>query len=279
MKLEEDKARIKRDKAKGAITLALSSLWEEAIALNREIIDEFPRDVEAYNRLGKALSELGSYEEAKNAFRQTLAISPANSIARKNLQRLEQLSMTTATPKQSLKATPQIFIEERGKSASISLRNLPADLAHLRMAPGDAVEFRMSEHGLVVESPEGQYIGEVDHKLGSRLVKLIKGGNRYDAAVTSVQEQNLIITVKEIYQHRSQYGVVSFPNKQPMEGLYSYLEAPQLPADIDLEDEEIEIERSPIIDWDEDGEATIAAPPSDDELIASRDEIEEQSNF
>ena len=274
MKIEnEDKARIKRDKAKGAIALALSNLWEDAVALNREIVSEFPRDVEAYNRLGKALSELGLYEEAKVAFSQTLTISPANGIAKKNLQRLAQLNQNTAVPKQSLRVTPQIFIEERGKSASISLRKLPPDLAHLRMAPGDAVEFRTSEHGLTVESPEGQYI------VGSRLAKLIQGGNRYDAAVTSVQEQNLIIMVREIYQHRSQYGIVSFPNKQPQTGIYSYLEAPPLPADMELEDEEIEIERPPIIAWDEEGEPTIAAPPSDTESTETSDELEEQSNF
>ena len=280
MKLEhEDKARIKRDKAKGAIALALSNLWEEAVALNREIIGEFPRDVDAYNRLGRALSELGLYEEAKDAFKQTLEISAANSIARKNLHRLEQLGQTPAIPKQSLRVPPQIFIEERGKSASISLRKLPTNLAHLRMAPGDAVEFRISEQGLLIESPEGQYLGEVDHKLGSRLAKLIQGGNRYDAAITSVQEQNLIIIVREIYQHRSQYGVVSFPNKQPKYGIYSYLGTPPPPADMDLEDQEIEIERPPIIDWNEEGEATIAAPPSDDESTSTRYEIEEQPNF
>ena len=276
----EDKARIKRDKAREAIALALASRWEEAMALNREIISDFPRDVEAYNRLGKALSELGQYKEAKDAFGQTLEISPANGIAKKNLQRLAQLNEEAAIPKYGSKVTPQLFIEERGKTATIWLKKLPSDGGHLRMAPGDAVELRMSGDGLTVESPEGQYLGEVETRLGQRLAKLIQGGNRYAAAVTSVQEQSLVIMIKETYQHRSQHGTVSFPNKQPASGIYAYLGTPPLPADIELEEEELELERPPIIDWDEEGEATIAAPPSDDELKSPpRDDIEEQASF
>ena len=277
----EDKARIKRDKAKNAIALALASRWAEAVTLNREIVSDFPRDVEAYNRLGKALSELGRYTEAKNALRQTLEISPANSIARKNLQRLAQLNKEAAIPKQGSKVTPELFIEERGKSATISLKKLSTDGGHLRMAPGDAVELQTSGDGLAVESHEGQYLGEIEPKLGRRLANLIQGGNRYAAAVTSVQEQSLVIMIKETYQHRSQYGTLSFPNKQPANGVYSYLGTPPLPADMDMEEEEIELERPPIIDWNEEGEASIAAPPSDeDELTSSqRDHIDEQASF
>ena len=277
----EDKARIRRDKTKDAITLALASRWEEAVALNRELIGNFPRDVEAYNRLGKALSELGQYKEAKDAFRQTLEISPTNGIARKNLHRLAQLNEEAAIPKQGSKVTPELFIEERGKSATISLKKLPTNGGHLRMAPGDAVELQPSGDGLTVESPEGQYLGEIEPNLGQRLAKLIQGGNRYAAAITSVQEQNLVIMIKETYQHRSQHGTVSFPNKQPAGGIYAYLGAPPLPADMDMEEEELELERPPIIDWDDEGEATIAAPPTDDDEQTSspRDDIEEQASF
>ena len=277
----ESKARKKRDKAKEAIALALSSRWQEAVDLNREIIEEFPRDVEAHNRLGKALSELGHYRDAKAAFGRTLEISPANSIARKNLRRLDQLSEDAPVPRQGSKATLQLFIEERGKSGSISLTRLPPDGAHLHVAPGDAVQLRVTGNGLTVESPEGIYLGEVEPKQGQRLARLMEGGNRYEAAVTSVQEDSLVIMIRETYQHSSQHGVISFPYKQPMGGVYSYLGSPPLPAEIDLEEEEIELERPPIIDWDEEGEVTIAAPPSDEEepVPSSADDLEEQPGF
>ncbi len=277
----ESKARKKRDKAKEAIALALSSRWQEAVEFNREIIDEFPRDVEAHNRLGKALSELGLYREAKAAFGRTLEISPANSIARKNLRRLDQLSEDAPVPRQGAKATLQLFIEERGRSGSISLTRLPPGGAHLHVAPGDAVQLRVTGGGLTVESPEGLYLGEVELRQGQRLARLMEGGNRYEAAVTSVQEDSLVIMIRETYQHSSQQGIMSFPYKQPMGGVYSYLGSLPLPAEIDLEDEEIELDRPPIIDWDEEGEMTIAAPPSDEEepVPSSADELEEQPGF
>ena len=277
----ESKARKKRDKAKEAIALALSSRWQEAVEFNREIIDEFPRDVEAHNRLGKALSELGLYREAKAAFGRTLEISPANSIARKNLRRLDQLSEDAPVPRQGAKATLQLFIEERGRSGSISLTRLPPDGAHLHVAPGDAVQLRVTGGGLTVESPEGLYLGEVELRQGQRLARLMEGGNRYEAAVTSVQEDSLVIMIRETYQHSSQQGIMSFPYKQPMGGVYSYLGSLPLPAEIDLEDEEIELDRPPIIDWDEEGEMTIAAPPSDEEepVPSSTDDLEEQPGF
>ncbi|MDE2942130.1 MAG: hypothetical protein OYI31_06275 [Chloroflexota bacterium] len=277
----DSKAKKRRDKAKEAIALALASRWQEAVELNREIIEEFPRDVEAHNRLGKALSELGLYKEAKAAFGRTLEISPANSIARKNLRRLDQLSEDAPAPRQGSKATLQLFIEERGKSGSISLTRLPPDGAHLHVAPGDAVQLRLTGGGLTVESPEGLYLGEVEPKQGQRLARLMEGGNRYEAAVTSVQEDSLVIMIRETYQHSSQQGIVSFPYKQPMGGVYSYLGSPPLPAEIDLEDEEIELDRPPIIDWDEEGEVTIAAPPSDEEetVPSSADDLEEQPGY
>ena len=50
-----------------------------------------------------------------------------------------------------------------------------------------------------------------------------------------------------------------------------------MPIDLDLEEEE-ENDRPPIIDWDDEGEANIAALPSDDEEVVSfvKDNIEEE---
>ena len=281
----EDKTRPRRDKAREAIALALESRWEEALALNREIVAESPKDVEALNRLGKALSELGLYKQAEDAFRQTLEISPANMIARKNIRRLSHLTDMDAQPKLGSKVPPQLFIEERGRTATVSLRNLPPGTAHLPMAPGDAVELKPDGGRMAVQNIQGEYLGEIEPKLGLRIAKLMQGGNRYTAAVTAVDEHSLVIMIKETYQHPSQFGTVSFPAKQPVDGVYAYPGAPPMPMELDLEEEE-EQDRSPIIDWDEEGEANIAALPSDEEEAVSYvdakediEEVEEEVNF
>ncbi len=62
---------------KEAIALATQGRWQEAMEINNEIIQACPEDVNAYNRLGKALIELGRYEEARDAFGRALEIAPS----------------------------------------------------------------------------------------------------------------------------------------------------------------------------------------------------------
>ncbi len=72
----EEAARLKRQGAEQAIQLALESKWEEAVALNRAILDAQPNDVDTWNRLGKALLELGRYREAHEAYGKSLEPRP-----------------------------------------------------------------------------------------------------------------------------------------------------------------------------------------------------------
>ncbi|HIC69884.1 MAG TPA: tetratricopeptide repeat protein, partial [Candidatus Latescibacteria bacterium] len=113
----EEQQKIKRDLAKHAVALAMKSRWDEAVAVNRSILTDYPDDLEACNRLGKALSELGHNRDAKDAFQQALAISPINVIAKKNLDRLKRLADETPRSGPRSNATPQVFIEESGKAA------------------------------------------------------------------------------------------------------------------------------------------------------------------
>lgn len=83
----------------------------------------------------------------------------------------------------------------------------------LKLSPGQNVELSLEGSKLVVSSPAGEYVGKLEPRLSSRLSKLIEGGNRYEAAVAGVGEQELNITIREVYKHPSQAGVVSFPSK------------------------------------------------------------------
>ena len=207
----EDQEKTRKERVKKAIALAMQSRWEEAEAVNRSILSIFPQDLEAYNRLGKALSELGRNREAKAAFQRALEISPHNSIARKNLDRLLRLGDEAAPTGTRSKAAPQRFIEESGKAGLTSLINLASPGVLLKLAPGHPVQIKIDRGGLMVTDPSGGYVGQVDPKTASRLTKLIKGGNQYDATATSVGEQELTIIIREAYQDPSQAGIVSFP--------------------------------------------------------------------
>src|SRR4030043_1367372 len=87
----EDKARLRRKASQEAIALAMQSRWQEAITVNQSIIDLFPTDIDAYNRLGRAYTELGEFAKAKEAYSKALELDPSNTIASKNLSRLSLL--------------------------------------------------------------------------------------------------------------------------------------------------------------------------------------------
>ena len=209
----QEQEKVRKDRAKKAVALAMHSRWAKAAAMNEAILEDFPRDLEAYNRLGKALSELGRNREAKEAFQRALEISPNNGIAKKNLDRLARLGDDVPRGSLGSSATPDLFIEERGKAGVTSLVNLASSEVLSKLAPGHPVKLEPAQKGLLLADQSGKQVGQVEPKLASRLVRLIKGGNEYSATVTSVGAEELTIIIREERKHPSQAGIVSFPLK------------------------------------------------------------------
>ena len=81
---EERQIRLRRQQGKQAIALAMQGQWQEAIAANKKIIENFPHDVEAYNRLGRAYMELGNYAQAREAYGRAVELDRYNAIANRN---------------------------------------------------------------------------------------------------------------------------------------------------------------------------------------------------
>ena len=71
----------KNDRNKKAVKLAMQSSWKDAAEINEIFIEDCCWDMEAFNRLGKALMELGKNTKAAEAFRCALVISPNSAIA------------------------------------------------------------------------------------------------------------------------------------------------------------------------------------------------------
>jgi tetratricopeptide (TPR) repeat protein len=218
---EEEKARLRQRLSKEAIYLALQGRWEEAEAVNRDIIEKFPTDVEAYNRVGRALTELGDFDRAKEAYFKTLELDPENAIAKKNVARLTSLSESMATlssdPQkastgraQARKVALDLFITEMGKAGVVNLHNVASGKVLAKMGFGDQVHLEARGQQLTVVSQSGEYLGEVEPRQGLRLIKLMLGGNRYDAAILNVEEGKVQVIIKEVYQHPSQVGHPSF---------------------------------------------------------------------
>jgi len=216
-----DRADLERH-AKKAVGLALQGQWREAVAANKSILERFPDDVETCNRLGRALTEIGEYSEARKTYERTLELDGFNSIAKKNLNRLSLMGKRAAkasarksgTRKADVrKVVADIFVEETGRAKVVKLVSLAAREVVAKMAPGEEVAPYVEGQRLLVKNKEGDCLGEVEPKYGARLAKLAKAGNRYIAAVHSLSDKEMKVIVREIYQHPSQAGRPSFPLK------------------------------------------------------------------
>jgi tetratricopeptide (TPR) repeat protein len=218
---KEEKARLRQRLTKEAIDLALQGRWEEAESINRDIIEKFPTDVEAFNRVGRALTELGDFDRAKEAYFKALELAPENTIAKKNIARLTSLSESMATlssePQkastrrtQARKVALDLFITEMGKAGVVNLHNVASEKVLAKIAFGDQVHLEARGQRLIVVSQSGEYLGDVEPKQGLRLIKLMLGGNRYEAAILNVEDNKVQVIIKEVYQHPSQVGHPSF---------------------------------------------------------------------
>jgi hypothetical protein len=215
-----------RQQTELAIRLAREGRWEEAALVNRAIVEAFPEEVEAYNRLGKALLELGRYGEARQAYARALELDPQNAIARRNLSRIHLLEAEGARAGPGLargrKLPPEMFIEEMGKTCITTLMR-PNREAAARLSAGDEVFLRPQGGSLLVLGPEGEGLGEVEPRLAQRLVRLMQGGNRYVAAMSSLSEAGDVrIFIREVFQHPSQAGRPSFPPQRSLEPFRPY---------------------------------------------------------
>jgi tetratricopeptide (TPR) repeat protein len=82
------KEELRKQWAAKAVEMALMSRWDDAVQANLQILEVFPDDIQARNRLGKAYYELGRPEDALAAYEQSLQKQPTNNIARKKLAEL-----------------------------------------------------------------------------------------------------------------------------------------------------------------------------------------------
>jgi tetratricopeptide (TPR) repeat protein len=214
----------RRDKSKVAVNLAIERKWDEAVAVNKEILEESPDNIEALNRLGKAHSELGRYTDAREAFQKVLRLMPSNTIAKKNLDRIALLRDADAGPKPVAAVAPaHFFIEETGKTGSTTLTEAAPPATVAKLTAGEIVILEAQDHGLVVKNYAGEYLGTVEPKLGLRLLRLIQGGNRYEAAIASVQDQAIRVLIRETYQHPGQQGKLSFPPSKGGDNFRGYV--------------------------------------------------------
>ena len=229
--------------AQKAIKLAIQGKWDEAVRINKELISLNPNDPEAHNRLGKALEETGRYKTARNAFHKALELSPHNNIAARNLSRLNQLVASNQPPKRSKQLSPSAFIGEQGKTITTSLYPIKQTKTDQRLVPGDLLQIHLRGSSLVIRDSNEQIVGTIDPTITSQLIKLISGGNKYQASVTSLEDERIVIMIQETYQHPTQIDITSFPVHKSS----NLAKGSQIPVGIDFDDlDDALVDRDPL---------------------------------
>lgn len=219
--MTDTKPKSRRQLVEEARNSALEGNWLEAIDLNQGIIDRFPRDADAYNRLGRALLAVKRFSSSYDAYSGALKIDPANMIARRNLQRLELLrrkhgsddhvlteeELPTSVPKTN------VFIEEVGKTWVDELVN-PAPHEELAdVSSGEQLQLVIEGERLIVYRDSGERLGEVEAKTAERLMELIAGGNRYEVYALGRSSSSLRIILREVFRDPRLATRVSFPRQ------------------------------------------------------------------
>ncbi len=249
----DETTRQRRQLIDAAIGHATRNEWQLAADVNRQLL-ELGADTDAYNRLGKALAELGEHAEALEAYEAALERDRTNRIAQRNVERLKVLvenqAAAAAEDDRPDKAPANLFIEELGKTGHARIINIASPRVLAPLSAGDAVEQPLDGEQLVASVGERQ-IGQVEPRVALRLVKLIESGNRYEAAITAIHDDEVRIIIREVYADPRNFGKVSFPGQATRASdVRPYLKGSALRYDDDDEVDELEEESEEVEELD-----------------------------
>lgn len=259
----EDRTKLRRVWVDHAIQLAMQNRWTEAIAINRNILELFPKDVDALNRLGRALRELGQYREARDAYQDAVNADPNNSIAQKNLATLASVDVDNAGGDRGGKVDPALFVAEVGKSGTANLIRATDKVALAKMAVGDQVYLHAEGRALYVRNSGGDLLGQVEPRTAQRLIDLIRGGNKYAAALISLDEAGPRVIIRETLQHPSQVGKVSFPTRGESSATFRGYTKESLVKYSDFDEDDDDGDSDHELTPDGEGDAEEAVEPSE----------------
>lgn len=187
-----------------AIEAALNNRWEEALKINKKIIKLDPQNIDALNRLAKAHMELGKNNLAKKYYSQVLEVDPYNPIAQKNLKIIKSFKARGKDFVSCSKArlSPSLFLQEPGKTKVVNLLKVaePQKLSHAFC--GMEVMMAITNRKITIIDSSGNYLGVLPDDVNHRLIRLFKGGNKYELFIKSVKVNSLSVIIKETFRSK-----------------------------------------------------------------------------
>lgn len=187
-----------------AIDAALESRWEDAVKLNKKIIKLDPENVDALNRQAKAYMELGKFNLSKKYYNQVLKFDPYNPIALKNLKIIKPFK-SNGHPHISnghYKLSPTLFLQEPGKTKIVNLLNVAEPQKLSQTFCGMRVETIIKNRRIIIVDSEGGYLGVLPDDICHHLIRLLRGGNKYELIIKSIKINSLAVLIKETFRSK-----------------------------------------------------------------------------
>ena len=193
-----------------AIKAALNQEWSQAVDLNLHILQLKSNDIPTLNRLAKAYEKTGEPEKAKKAYQKVLKLDRFNSIAGNNITRI-QTTKIIEHPEGNGDGKPFSFIEEPGTTRSTYLTKLAPRQVIDSLDISGRVILKPYRRSVGVFTQENVCIGSLPDDLSQYLLKLIKMGNKYEAAIKTITKSQIEVFIREIHKSKRLKGLPSFP--------------------------------------------------------------------
>lgn len=283
----DSRSKAKREMADTARNLALDGRWRDAVDANLALIEKAPRDVDAYNRLGKAYFELRRYRSAYEAYQMAFQTDPANIISRRNLERLEPLRDTEESEEITGSRPPArfgIFVEEAGKTYVDEVIEPAPSAVLMTLSSGEHLDMKIQDGHVCLLDDTGQYIGMLEPRISRRLIQLMEIGNEYAVYVTANAGDSVRVIIREMVRGEEMGNRLSFPHQGKVAVPRAFLRDSRLfrsdEAALIIDDEDAD----DIDDVDESFEATDEEDLDDDDTeyieesapVSSADDDEEE---
>lgn len=190
-----------------AIIAALDSRWADALKFNRRIIKVDPQNVDALNRQAHVYMETGKSNLAKKYYNDVLKIDPYNPIALKKLKIIKSFRSGSQRnddfrPNGEFKLSPDLFLQEPGKTKVVSLLKVAEPQKLSEAFCGMQVNFAIKNRKIIIIDGRGSYLGVMPDDMSHHLIRLIRGGNKYNLFVKSIRVNSLSVLIKEKFRSK-----------------------------------------------------------------------------
>lgn len=197
-----------------AIQAALDFRWEDALKINRQILKVDPQNIDALSRTAKAYVELGKSNLAKKYYTEVLSYDPYNPIALKNLKIIKAFK-SNGKPHVNgeFRLSASLFLQEPGKTKIVNLLNVCEPQKLSSTFCGMKVDMIVKNRKLIVVDGNGGYLGVLPDDICHLLIRLLRGGNKYNLFVKSIRVNGLSVLIRETFRSKRFKNQPSFLEK------------------------------------------------------------------